>query len=54
MRSCPGFVKYDPADPNRNRQTIEVGQIQVYDAGLDKVRGTNDDTLFAVQGIFNP
>jgi hypothetical protein len=50
----PGFVKYDPANPNRNRQTIEVGQIQVYDSGLDNVRGTNDDTLFAVQGIFNP
>ena len=50
----PGFVKFDPADPNRNRQAIEIGQVQVYDSGVDKVRGTNDDTLFAVQGIWNP
>ena len=50
----PGFVRFDPANPNRNRQTIEVGQVQVYDSGQDKVRGTNDDTLFAVQGIWNP
>ena len=50
----PGFVKFDPASPNRNRQTIEIGQVQVYDSGVDKVRGTNDDTLFAVQGIWNP
>ena len=50
----PGFVKFDPASPNRNRQTIEIGQVQVYDSGQDKVRGTNDDTLFAVQGIWNP
>jgi hypothetical protein len=50
----PGFVKFDPANPTRNRQTIEIGQVQVYDAGLDKVRATNDDTLFEVQGIWNP
>ena len=50
----PGFVKFDPASPNRNRQAIEIGQVQVYDSGQDKVRGTNDDTLFAVQGIWNP
>jgi hypothetical protein len=50
----PGFVKFDPTSPNRNRQTIEIGQVQVFDAGLDKVRGTNDDTLFEVQGIWNP
>ena len=50
----PGFVKFDPASPNRNRQAIEIGQVQVYDSGVDKVRGTNDDTLFAVQGIWNP
>jgi hypothetical protein len=50
----PGFVRFDPANPNRNRQTIEIGQVQVYDSGQDKIRGTNDDTLFAVQGIWNP
>jgi hypothetical protein len=50
----PGFVKFDPANPARNRQTIEIGQVQLYDSGLDKIRETNDDTLFAVQGIFNP
>ena len=50
----PGFVKFDPANLDRNRQTIEIGQVQVYDSGIDKVRGTNDDTLFAVQGIWNP
>jgi hypothetical protein len=50
----PGFVKFDPASPNRNRQTIEIGQVQVYDSGQDKIRGTSDDTLFAVQGIWNP
>jgi hypothetical protein len=50
----PGFVKFDPANTSRNRQTIEVGQVQVYDSGADKIRGTNDDTLFAVQGIWNP
>jgi hypothetical protein len=50
----PGFVRFDPTSPNRNRQTIEIGQVQVFDSGQDKVRGTNDDTLFAVQGIWNP
>jgi hypothetical protein len=50
----PGFVKFDPSNPNRNRQTIEIGQVQVYDAGADGIPGSNDDTLFAVQGIFNP
>jgi hypothetical protein len=50
----PGFVKFDPDNPGRNRQAIEIGQVQVYDAGKDKIRGTNDDTLFAVQGIWNP
>jgi hypothetical protein len=50
----PGFVKYDPANPNRNRQVIEIGQVQLYDAGKDKTPQTSDDTLFAVQGIFNP
>ena len=50
----PGFVKFDPMNPDRNRQTIELGQVQVYDAGPDKMPGTSDDTLFAVQGIFNP
>jgi hypothetical protein len=49
-----GFVKYDPTNPNRNRQTIEIGQVQLYDAGKDKTPQTSDDTLFAVQGIFNP
>jgi hypothetical protein len=50
----PGFVKFDPANPTRNRQTIEIGQVQVYDSGIDKIRETNDDTQFAVQGIWNP
>lgn len=50
----PGFVKFDPTNPDRNRQTIEIGQVRVYDSGKDKIRETNDDTLFAVQGIFNP
>jgi hypothetical protein len=50
----PGFVKFDPTNPNGNRQSLEIGQVRIYDAGSDKVRMTNDDTLFGVQGIFNP
>jgi hypothetical protein len=50
----PGFVKFDPDNPSRNRQTVELGQFQLYDAGQDKTPGTTDDTVFAVQGIFNP
>jgi Tol biopolymer transport system component len=31
-----------------------IGEIQVYDAGFNGTRGDNDDTLFAVQGLFAP
>jgi hypothetical protein len=33
---------------------VEVGQIQVFDAGRDGISQTSDDDLFAVQGLFVP
>lgn len=44
----PGFVKQG------QRQIIELGQMRVFDGGADGVATTIDNTLFQIQGIFNP
>jgi len=44
----PGFVKFG------QRQIIELGQMRVFDGGADGSATTIDNTLFQVQGIFNP
>ena len=33
---------------------VEIGQMQVFDSGLDGIRNNSDDQLFAVQGIVLP
>jgi hypothetical protein len=49
MAPCP------PACPNPNRrQVVEFGQIEVLDGGPDGQVATNDNTVFARQGIFIP
>jgi hypothetical protein len=38
-----------------NRRSIwQLGQVRVYDGGPDGVASTQDNTLFAVQGVFAP
>jgi hypothetical protein len=44
----PGVV------PEGKRSVWEVGKVDVYDGGPDGVVSTNDNTLFADQGIFIP
>ena len=44
----PGMV------PEGKRSVWEVGKVDVYDGGPDGVVSTNDNTLFADQGIFIP
>jgi hypothetical protein len=44
----PGVVKEGV------RTTWELGQIQVWDAGEDGNPASDDNTLFAVQGLFVP
>jgi hypothetical protein len=40
--------------PDGQRAVIEVTQIQIFDGGPDGSIATNDNTLFAVQGVFIP
>jgi hypothetical protein len=44
----PGIV------PEGQRAVWEMGQVDVYDGGPDGDAGTDDNTLFATQGIFIP
>jgi hypothetical protein len=40
---------------NESRRSIwQLGQVKVYDGGPDGLISTNDNTLFAVQGVFVP
>ncbi len=36
------------------RSIWQLGQVRVYDGGPDGVASTQDNTLFAVQGVFAP
>jgi hypothetical protein len=36
------------------RRTWALGQVQLWDAGADGNLATDDNTLFAVQGLFVP
>jgi hypothetical protein len=40
--------------PDGQRAVIELTQIQVFDGGADGRAATDDNTLFAVQGVFIP
>jgi hypothetical protein len=43
-----------PQDYGGRRTVIQLTQVQVFDGGPDGVVGSNDNTLFQVQGIFTP
>ncbi len=43
-----------PPPPEGQRAVVEITQIQIFDGGADGRVGTDDNTLFAVQGIFIP
>jgi hypothetical protein len=40
--------------PEGKRSVWELGDVRVYDGGLDGLASTNDNTLFARQGVFVP
>jgi hypothetical protein len=43
------------ATVRENRRSIwELGQVRVFDGGPDGLASTQDNTLFAVQGVFVP
>lgn len=44
----PGAVK------DTKRAIVEIGQLQIFDGGVDGVAATDPNTLFEVQGIFIP
>jgi hypothetical protein len=44
----PGMI------PEGDRTVVGMGQIQVEDGGPDNLAATQDNSLFAVQGIFVP
>jgi hypothetical protein len=56
--TCSGTTTADaiaPGTVRENRRAIwQLGQIRVFDGGADGVVSTQDNTLFAVQGVFVP
>jgi hypothetical protein len=56
--TCSIATTQDSVLPNsvlENRRSIwQLGQIRVYDGGPDGVASTQDNTLFAVEGVFPP
>jgi hypothetical protein len=48
MALTPGMLR------DGDRQVVELGQIRVDDGGPDGVVATEDNSLFAVQGLFAP
>jgi hypothetical protein len=56
--TCSIATTQDSVLPNsvlENRRSIwQLGQVKVYDGGPDGVASTQDNTLFAVEGVFTP
>jgi hypothetical protein len=56
--TCSGTTTADAITPGtvrENRRAIwQLGQVRVFDGGADGVVSTQDNTLFAVQGVFVP
>jgi hypothetical protein len=56
--TCSITTTQDAVQPNsvleNRRSNWEFGQIKVYDGGPDGIASTQDNTLFAVQGLFAP
>jgi hypothetical protein len=56
--TCAVTTTQDAVTPNsvleERRSNWQMGQINVYDGGPDGVASTQDNTLFAVQGLFVP
>ena len=54
LRHHHGRRDHSGDGPGRKALGLEVGKVDVYDGGPDGVVSTNDNTLFADQGIFVP